>query len=71
MRGQEPMTGILLSLVEPDVRISRIRLSPESSLPVSIHKGLRPTACKRAAKLSPGRARHGRWLRLAKCLPSR
>ena len=31
------MTVALPSLVEPDMQISRIRLSPESTLPESIH----------------------------------
>jgi len=37
------MTGILLSLVKPDMQISRIRLSPESSIPEGIHNGLSPS----------------------------
>jgi hypothetical protein len=32
------MTGILLSLVKPDMQISHIRLSPEPSIPERIHK---------------------------------
>lgn len=32
----------LLSLIEPDMKISLIRLSPESSLPEGIHNGLSP-----------------------------
>jgi hypothetical protein len=37
------MTGTLLSLVKPDMQISRIRLSPESSFPEDIHNGLSPS----------------------------
>lgn len=42
MRGQGPMTATLLSLVEPDMEISPIRLSPETSLPESIHNAISP-----------------------------
>jgi hypothetical protein len=31
-----------LSLVEPDMKISLIRLSPETSFPESIHNAIRP-----------------------------
>jgi len=40
------MTVAPLSLVEPDMEISPIRLSPESSLPESIHNALRPNFLK-------------------------
>jgi hypothetical protein len=40
------MTVAPLSLVEPDMEISPIRLSPESSLPESIHNGVRPKSFK-------------------------
>jgi hypothetical protein len=40
------MTDILLSLVKPDMQISRIRLSPESSIPEGIHNVVRPMRIK-------------------------
>jgi hypothetical protein len=36
------MTVVSLSLVEPDMEISPIRLSPGSALPESIHNATRP-----------------------------
>ena len=38
-----PMTGTPLSLVEPDMEISPIRLSPETSLPGGIHSETKPS----------------------------
>ena len=40
------MTAASLSLVEPDMEISPIRLSPGSSLPESIHNATRPKCRK-------------------------
>lgn len=42
MKGPEPMTATPLSLIEPDMEISPIRLSPESSFPESIHNAVSP-----------------------------
>lgn len=42
MKGARPMTDSPLSLVEPDMQISRIRLSPESSLPEGAHNATSP-----------------------------
>jgi len=41
-----PKTAASLSLVEPDMQISRIRLSPRSSLPESIHNAIKPMCVK-------------------------
>src|SRR5512142_2513213 len=46
MRGQRPMTAASLSLVEPDMEISPIRLSPRSSMPESVHNARRPLEAK-------------------------
>ena len=40
------MTAAPLSLVEPDMQISHIRLSPRSSLPENIHNAWRPRFSK-------------------------
>ena len=40
------MTISPLALLEPDVRISRIRLTPESSIPESIHRRTSPSWSK-------------------------
>lgn len=54
------MTAAPLSLVEPDMEISPIRLSPESSLPERIHKRTSPNRSKCAYRLTPLRARQPR-----------
>ena len=45
MRGAGPMTVAPLSLIEPDGRISRIRLSPKSFV-VSVHNSFSPIRTK-------------------------
>jgi hypothetical protein len=47
-RGErhKAMTAASISLVEPDMRISLIRLSPRSTLPESIHNAFKPRCAK-------------------------
>jgi hypothetical protein len=46
MKGPKANDRRSLSLVKPDMEISPTRLSPESSLPESIHNALKPKCAK-------------------------